>query len=74
MFFDLSYIWLQNLLQPPPQTILTPYEQKIRACWMVLVAVCMLKRLKKRSPKLFAFCENWCNYHRNKSVAELLQC
>ena len=60
---------VQMYLEPP--TNLNKQEQMIRAFWLLLIAVLMLKRLKKKSPQMFQLICTWADIHRNRTAYQL---
>jgi hypothetical protein len=67
--FELVQMYMSDLISH--DTPATQEELQIRACWALLIIVCMLKRIKRKSPTLFDAVQSWTHLHSHKTASEL---
>ena len=68
--FDVAQMYFTDLISSD-DTDTNSHEHQVRALWVLLISVCMLRRIKQKSPTLFNTINTWMNVHAHHTAADL---
>jgi hypothetical protein len=69
--YIISFQEVQEYLKPIDHDEMPYQSQLVRACLLTFGGILMLKKLQKKSPKMFALVQSWSSLHPQRNAYEL---
>jgi hypothetical protein len=69
--YIITFQEVQEYLKPIDHEEMSYNSQLVRACLLTFGAVLMLRKLQKKSPKLFDVVQSWASLHPQRNAYEL---